>query len=67
MEYLERNANGQGVGVHQLSQAALRHILKTYRCAFYVDYPTVAPSKTRAEDVVKQAFQQVFSKWRMSP
>ena len=59
LEYLERNANGQGVGVHQLSQAALRHILKTYRCAFYVDYPTVAPSKTRAEDVVKQAFPMI--------
>ena len=59
LEYLERNANGQGVGVHQLAQAALRHILKTYRCALYVDYPTVAPSKTRAEDVVKQAFPMI--------
>lgn len=59
LEYLERNANGQGVGVHQLAQAALRHILKTYRCALYVDYPTVAPSKTRAEDAAKQAFPMI--------
>lgn len=59
LEYLERNANGQGVGIYQLAQAALRHVLKTYRCAFYVDYPNVEPSKTRSEDAKKQAFPMI--------
>ena len=59
LEYLERNANGQGVGIYQIAQASLRHVLKTYRCALYVDYPNVTPSKVRAEDYSKQAFPMI--------
>ncbi|MBP8005321.1 MAG: DUF4055 domain-containing protein [Acinetobacter sp.] len=59
LEYLERNANGQGVSMYQLAQLALRHILKNYRCAVYVDFPNVEPSRNRAEDAKKQAFPMV--------
>ena len=33
--------------------------IKTYRCALYVDYPSVTPSKVRAEDYSKQAFPMI--------
>lgn len=56
LEYLERNANGQGVSVYQLAQSALRLVLKNYRCGLYVDYPSVAPSRTRADDKGKNAY-----------
>ncbi|ENU92086.1 hypothetical protein F971_01973 [Acinetobacter vivianii] len=59
IEYLERNANGQGVSIHQLAQKALRGILRNYRCAVYVDYPDVQPSKTRAEEANRKAFPMI--------
>lgn len=59
LEHLERNANGAGVSLYQLSQSALCHILKHYRCALYVDFPDVAPSRNRAEEKAKQAYPMV--------
>lgn len=59
LEHLERNANGAGVSLYQLSQSALRHILKHYRCALYVDFPDVEPSRNRAEEKAKQAYPMV--------
>ncbi|SPL69160.1 DUF4055 domain-containing protein [Acinetobacter stercoris] len=59
LEHLERNANGAGVSLYQLSQSALRHILKHYRCALYVDFPDVGPSRNRAEEKAKQAYPMV--------
>lgn len=59
LEYLERNANGQGVSIYQLGQAALRYLLKNYRCGIYVDFPHVEPSRTKADDAVKRAYPMI--------
>ena len=59
LEYLERNADGAGRSIYQISQRATRLIEKNYRCGVYVDYPKVAPSKTRAEDKQKNAFPMI--------
>lgn len=59
LTHLERNANGAGVSLYQLSQSALRHVLKHYRCALYVDFPDVGPSRNRAEEKAKQAYPMI--------
>lgn len=59
LEHLERNANGSGVSLYQLSQSAVRHVLKHYRCALYVDFPDVEPSRNRAEEKAKQAYPMI--------
>lgn len=59
LDHLERNANGAGVSLYQLSQSALRHVLKHYRCALYVDFPDVGPSRNRAEEKAKQAYPMI--------
>lgn len=59
LEHFERNANGAGISLYQLSQSVLRHILKHYRCALYVDFPDVGPSRNRAEEKAKQAYPMV--------
>lgn len=56
LDYLDVNANGQGMSVYQLTQTALRYLLKHYRCALYVDFPQVEPSKTRQDDKQKNAY-----------
>lgn len=59
LEYLERNADGSGRSIFQCSQRMLRSILKQYRCGVYVDYPTVAASKNKAEDKLKGAYPMI--------
>ena len=59
LEYLERNADGSGRSIFQCSQRMLRSILKQYRCGVYVDFPTVAASKNRAEDKIKGAYPMI--------
>lgn len=59
LEHLERNANGSGVSLYQLAQSAVRHVLKHYRCALYVDFPDVEPSRNRAEEKAKQAYPMI--------
>ena len=34
---------------YQLAQTGIRHLLKHYRCALYVDYPDVTPARNLAE------------------
>lgn len=59
LDHLNRNANGAGLSIYQVSQGALRLILKHYRCALYVDFPSVAPSKNVAEDKIKNAYPMI--------
>ena len=59
LEHLKRNANGAGLSLYQLSQSTLRHTLKHYRSALYVDFPDVAPSRNRAEEKAKQAYPMI--------
>ena len=59
LEYLDRNADGSGRSIFQASQYMLSLMLKHYRCAVYVDYPQVAPSRNRAEDKLKNAFPMI--------
>ncbi|OTG85542.1 hypothetical protein B9T31_12180 [Acinetobacter sp. ANC 4558] len=59
LEHLERNANGSGVSLYQLSQSTIRHVLKHYRCALYVDFPDVGPSRNRAEEKIRQAYPMI--------
>lgn len=59
LDYLDINANGQGMSIYQLTQTALRYLLKHYRCALYVDFPQVEPSKTRQDDKQKNAYAMV--------
>ncbi|MDC4781796.1 DUF4055 domain-containing protein [Acinetobacter baumannii] len=49
LEHLERNANGAGLSAYQLAQTGIRHLLKHYRCALYVDYPDVIPARNLKE------------------
>ena len=59
LEYLERNADGAGRSIYQVAQRATRLINRNYRCGIYVDHPSVAPSKNRAEDATKGAFPMI--------
>lgn len=59
LEHLERNANGAGLSAYQLAQAGIRHLLKHYRCALYVDYPEVMPARNRAEAKKINAFPMI--------
>ncbi|MFT4020064.1 MAG: DUF4055 domain-containing protein [Acinetobacter sp.] len=59
LDHLNRNANGAGLSIFQLAQASLRHIMKHYRCALYVDFPTVTPSKSVADDKNKNAYPMI--------
>lgn len=59
LEYLDRNADGSGRSIYQVSQRMLRLIMKHYRCAVYVDYPAVSASQTRAEDKTKNAYPMI--------
>jgi len=61
LEYLERNADGSGRSIFQCSQRMLRLIMKHYRCAVYVDYPNVQPSRNRDEDKGKNAFPMIHT------
>lgn len=58
-EYLERNADGAGRSIFQIAQKQVRLINKHYRCGVYVDYPSVAPSRNRAEDKTKNAYPMI--------
>jgi hypothetical protein len=66
LAYLERNADGSGRSIYQLSQRMLRMILKHYRCGVYVDYPNVSPSRNRAEDKIKNAYPMIHILGAMS-
>lgn len=59
LEYLDRNADGSGRSIYQVSQRLLRLIMKHYRCAVYVDFPTIEASKTKAEEKQKSAFPMI--------
>lgn len=59
LDYLDRNADGSGRSIYQVSQRMLRLIMKHYRCAVYVDYPSVQASQTRAEDKTKNAYPMI--------
>lgn len=59
LEYLERNADGGGRSIWQCAQRATRLINRNYRCGVYVDYPSVAPSRTKKEEVQKGAFPMI--------
>ncbi|WP_151796546.1 DUF4055 domain-containing protein [Acinetobacter soli] len=61
LEYMERNADGAGRSIFQCSQRMLRLVMKHYRCAVYVDYPNVAPSRNREEDKRKNAFPMIHT------
>lgn len=59
LEYLDRNADGAGRSIYQVSQRAMRLISRNYRCGVYVDYPSVNPSRNRAEDKTKGAYPMI--------
>lgn len=59
LEHLERNANGAGLSAYQLAQTGIRHLLKHYRCALYVDYPDVIPARNLAEFKTQKAYPMV--------
>lgn len=59
LEYLERNADGAGRSIYQCAQRATRLINRNYRCGIYVDFPNVAPSRSKAEERTKGAFPMV--------
>lgn len=59
LEYLDRNADGSGRSIYQVSQRLLRLVLKHYRSAVYVDFPTIEASKTKAEEKQKSAFPMI--------
>ena len=57
LAHLERNANGAGLSTYQLAQNGIRHLLKHYRCALYVDYPDVLPARNLAEFKAQKPIQ----------
>ncbi|MBJ9958392.1 DUF4055 domain-containing protein [Acinetobacter courvalinii] len=59
LEHLRRNANGAGLSAYQLAQTGIRHLLKHYRCALYVDYPDVMPAKNLAEFKKQKAYPMI--------
>ena len=59
LEYLERNADGAGRSIYQSAQRATRLINRNYRCGVYVDFPNVAPSRSKAEEKSKGAFPMI--------
>ncbi|WP_180084869.1 DUF4055 domain-containing protein [Acinetobacter sp. YH12145] len=59
LEYLERNADGAGRSIYQSAQRATRLINRNYRCGVYVDFPNVAPSRSKAEEKSKCAFPMI--------
>lgn len=59
LEYLERNADGAGRSIYQCAQRATRLINRNYRCGVYVDFPSVAPSRSKAEERTKGAFPMI--------
>lgn len=59
LEYLERNADGAGRSIWQTAQRATRLVSRNYRCGVYVDYPNVAPSRTKAEESQRGAFPMI--------
>ena len=59
LEYLERNADGAGRSIYQVAQRATRLINRNYRCGVYVDFPSVAPSRNKAEEKIKGAFPMI--------
>lgn len=59
LDYLCHNADGAGRSIYQCSQIMLRLNLKHYRCGVYVDYPNVAPSQNKADDLKKNAFPMI--------
>ncbi|TSH74900.1 DUF4055 domain-containing protein [Acinetobacter sp. RF15A] len=59
LEYLERNADGAGRSIYQCAQRATRLINRNYRCGIYVDFPNVAPSRSKAEERTKGAFPMI--------
>lgn len=59
LEYLDRNADGAGRSIYQVSQRAMRLINRNYRCGVYVDHPNVEPSRNRAEDKTKGAYPMI--------
>ena len=59
LEYLDRNADGAGRSIYQVSQRAMRLINRNYRCGMYVDHPNVEPSRNRAEDKTKGAYPMI--------
>lgn len=48
-EYMIKNADGAGRSIYQLSQLMTEHVLKHYRCAIYVDYPSGVKARNLAE------------------
>lgn len=59
LAYLERNADGAGRSIWQVSQRATRLVERNYRCGIYVDYPATTPSRTLKEDKSKNAFPMI--------
>ncbi|KNX84044.1 hypothetical protein RR30_18825, partial [Acinetobacter baumannii] len=59
LAHLERNANGAGISAYQLAQNGIRHLLKHYRCALYVDYPDVPPARNLAEFKAQKAYPMI--------
>ncbi|MFH4117632.1 hypothetical protein WAI56_19420, partial [Acinetobacter baumannii] len=59
LAHLERNANGAGLSAYQLAQNGIRHLLKHYRCALYVDYPAVTPARNLAEFKQQKAYPMI--------
>lgn len=43
LEYLEDDANGEGLGIEELAAKALGEVLQTGRCGLLVDYPKITP------------------------
>ncbi|OTT73161.1 hypothetical protein CAT75_03875 [Acinetobacter baumannii] len=59
LEHLERNANGAGLSAYQLAQTGIRHLLKHYRCALYVDYPDVIPARNLKEHKEQNSYPMI--------
>lgn len=59
LEYLLKNADGAGRSIYQVSQKMLRLVMMHYRCGVYVDYPQVAPSRTKADERQKNAYPMI--------
>lgn len=59
LEYLDRNADGSGRSIYQVSQRLLRLMMKHYRAAVYVDFPISEASKTKAEEKAKGEFPMI--------
>lgn len=49
VDYLLKNADGQGVGLFQQTQSTLSHVLKKGRHGLWVDYPVTQGGASRAD------------------